>query len=238
MSNETSAPPKRLAGKLAEVSAAVGTIAKRGRNEHHKYDYATEADVALAVRDELARRRIAFLPFVDEVGVRETTTSRGNATAITQLGVRIDFVDGDTGEELSVRVVGQGDDPGDKGASKAFTAAVKYALLKTFLIPTGDDPEGDSEVDQRHAPATQTAGQARPAAQAAQAAQQQSRSRAAQGNDRTATEGQQKLIHAKKIEAGASDEDLQKILLGIGSVNDVAKLPMRLVDAVLKELTS
>ena len=35
-----------LAKKLAEVMAAVERVPKRGRNDFHKYDYATEADIA------------------------------------------------------------------------------------------------------------------------------------------------------------------------------------------------
>jgi hypothetical protein len=39
--------------------------------------------------------------------------------------------------------VGEGQDAGDKAVYKAMTGALKYCLLKTFLIPTGDDPERD-----------------------------------------------------------------------------------------------
>ena len=36
---------------------------------------------------------------------------------------------------------------GDKGIYKAITGANKYALLKTFLLETGDDPEEVSDAD-------------------------------------------------------------------------------------------
>ncbi len=44
--------------------------------------------------------------------------------------------------------VGQGLDNADKGYYKAYTGAVKYFLMKTFMISTGDDPELDSYRDQ------------------------------------------------------------------------------------------
>jgi hypothetical protein len=53
------------------------------------------------------------------------------------------FVDARSGEELTVRVAGEGADPGDKAPYKAMTGALKYALLQSFLLSTGDDPEDD-----------------------------------------------------------------------------------------------
>ena len=46
--------------------------------------------------------------------------------------------------DFSVKVAGEGADPGDKSVCKAQTSALKYALLQSFLIATGDDPEADS----------------------------------------------------------------------------------------------
>jgi hypothetical protein len=36
---------KSLAAKLAEIMSEVERIAKKGRNDFHKYDYATESDI-------------------------------------------------------------------------------------------------------------------------------------------------------------------------------------------------
>ena len=60
------------------------------------------------------------------------------------------FADVDTGEEVVAKVAGQGLDPGDKAPYKAMTGALKYALLQSFLLATGDDPE-DERVDTRSA---------------------------------------------------------------------------------------
>src|SRR6202045_3796544 len=53
------------------------------------------------------------------------------------------FIDVDTGEEITAKVAGQGLDSGDKAPYKAMTGALKYALLQSFLIATGDDPEDE-----------------------------------------------------------------------------------------------
>ena len=59
------------------------------------------------------------------------------------------FADVDSGEEIIAKVAGQGLDPGDKAPYKAMTGALKYALLQSFLLATGDDPE-DERADSRH----------------------------------------------------------------------------------------
>jgi ERF superfamily len=60
------------------------------------------------------------------------------------------FADVDSGEEIIAKVAGQGLDPGDKAPYKAMTGALKYALLQSFLLATGDDPE-DERLDARSA---------------------------------------------------------------------------------------
>ena len=64
---------------------------------------------------------------------------------VATLVVEFTFIDAETGETESFTVVGEGQDSGDKAVYKALTGATKYALMKTFLIPTGDDPERDEE---------------------------------------------------------------------------------------------
>jgi hypothetical protein len=61
------------------------------------------------------------------------------------------FSDVDSGEELVAKVAGQGLDTGDKAPYKAMTGALKYALLQSFLLATGDDPE-DERMDTRVTP--------------------------------------------------------------------------------------
>lgn len=140
MSDENGAKPRGLHSKLAEVMAEVGRVPKRGRNEFHKYDYATEADIVEAVRGALSARGVSLLPSVRQV-LREGT--------LTTALMAFSFTDGETGETSTHEWAGTGDDKGDKGLYKAMTGALKYFLLKTFLLPTGDDPEADEATDKR-----------------------------------------------------------------------------------------
>ena len=60
------------------------------------------------------------------------------------------FTDENSPEEITARVAGEGLDVGDKSSYKAMTGALKYALLQSFLLATGDDPE-DERGDARSA---------------------------------------------------------------------------------------
>lgn len=141
MSAPNEATTRSLVRKLAEVMGEVDRVPKNGRNEFHKYDYATESDIVDAVRAGLASRRVLMLPNV----VHTEWTTKGGKERICTITYRFTFHDGDSGESLSFDVLGEGQDSGDKATYKAFTGAVKYAILKTFLIPTGDDPEADGD---------------------------------------------------------------------------------------------
>ena len=51
-------------------------------------------------------------------------------------------------DRLSIDGFGQGDDAGDKACGKAVSYACKYAILKAFMLETGDDTDHDASVEQ------------------------------------------------------------------------------------------
>lgn len=141
---------KKLVSKLAKVMQEVKYIEKRGYNKFHKYKYATESDVSEKVREVLAEQSVLMLPDVVEHNTREHKNQRGNLEYIATVTMKFTFIDGETGEELSIHSIGEGQDAGDKAVYKAITGATKYALMKAFMIPTGDDPEADTGADERN----------------------------------------------------------------------------------------
>ncbi len=152
MEAPTTETPRGLIRKLAEVMAAVERVPKRGRNEFHRYDYATEADIVSTVRDELSKRGVMLIPSVQNHERHEITTKKNErGDPITVLHMTFTFVDGETGEREMHPWLGVGQDGGDKGVYKAMTGAAKYFLLKTFLMPTGDDPEAEEKKESRKA---------------------------------------------------------------------------------------
>lgn len=135
-------PQAQLYAAMARASASISSVSKSGRNDYHKYDYATEADIVREVRTALATEGICWLPSVVSASAEEVPGSK-RGERITTVELEIAWCHSGGGVHLS-RWRGQGADSSDKGYYKAYTGAIKYALLKTFLIPTGDDPEDDA----------------------------------------------------------------------------------------------
>lgn len=148
--------PLTLAGKIAAATAAVRHVAERGRNPTFGYKYATAADLIDEVRSKLAEHNVALLPSVEKVeriplsgrDGQIRTTKSGAAVVLTRVRTVFVFADGDSDQRIELAFEGEGADEGDKGLNKAYTACLKYFLRQAFLIPVGDDAEGDGAVDQ------------------------------------------------------------------------------------------
>ncbi|MGO9520100.1 MAG: ERF family protein [Candidatus Korobacteraceae bacterium] len=121
----------------------IGYIQKRGFNERNNYSYVTAADLAGAVGDILAELGVVIIPSLESIAYE---SGRGNGAELArsaQVVMAYTFTDVDTGEAITTKVAGQGLDAGDKARYKAMTGALKYALLQSFLLATGDDPEDE-----------------------------------------------------------------------------------------------
>lgn len=140
----------RLVQKLHEVAKELDFMEKRGRNDHHHYDYVQAVDVTRSVRDKLIERNIIVIPA--SRGAEHTPMSNGSL--LTTVRLSYEFVDTETGQSIVVPWTGVGADKGgDKGIYKAYTGGLKYMLLTLFLIPTTDDPERDGFTDSGNAAA-------------------------------------------------------------------------------------
>lgn len=135
--------------KLARIMAEVGDRAPEGSNNHFSYKYFTDKQLSGIFQSRLAKYGIIMVPNVLSHEIIEGKTNKGGTTYLTNLHVEFTFYDGATGEHITGSGFGQGDDPGDKGANKAMTGAVKYFLIKTFQIGGTADAEADDETDAR-----------------------------------------------------------------------------------------
>ena len=132
-----------LKQKLAEVRRRICYIQKRGHNERFNYSYVTAADIAGAVGDALAELEVVVIPRLESITHENISPNPGYSDRLTRVVMTYTFMDVNSAEELTVKMPGEGRDPGDKGPYKAMTGALKYALLQSFLIATGDDPEDE-----------------------------------------------------------------------------------------------
>lgn len=132
-----------LVGKLAAVMGEVDWVPKDGVNQFHKYSYATEAGIVNAVRGSLAKHGVMIVPSVKSTEWVAVQTSAGKNERLCRLVVHYRILDSESADVIELDMLGEGQDSGDKAFYKAMTGATKYALLKLFLIPTGDDPENE-----------------------------------------------------------------------------------------------
>ncbi len=112
-------------------------IAKGKNKVNGQYNFVSHDDVAEKVHPMLVNHRVLALPTTIDV------KQEGNRTVIM---LRVFFINVDNpADQFSVEFPGYGVDPSDKGPGKAISYAFKYALLKTFCLETGEDPDKDSK---------------------------------------------------------------------------------------------
>lgn len=103
-----------------------------------QYSFVSHDKVTGAIRPLLVKHGIVCWPSQFKV------QQEGNRT---QLQCKVVFANIDQPEDaFEVDSFGYGIDSQDKGPGKAISYAVKYALLKTFALETGDDPDQDQHV--------------------------------------------------------------------------------------------
>ncbi len=125
--------------KMAKVMEKISRVPKNGKNLHFGYDYVTEADLTDHIRPILAEEGIAFTSTVLETN--KVPTEKDSMLSTVKMLFRL--IDAEDGSNIESVFLGEGIDKGDKGFYKAYTGCVKYFLMKTFLVATGDDPEND-----------------------------------------------------------------------------------------------
>ena len=142
--------PLGLHARLAKIKDSLPNVDPEGTNEHFKYKFIKNTQVLGLLRPRLARQLIMVIPeTVEERDPIPLKTKRGGDSLMTRITVTWRVVDGVSGESFTGQSVGYGDDSGDKGANKAFTAAQKNYLLRLFEIGGDRDIEEDDETDRR-----------------------------------------------------------------------------------------
>ncbi|MCY9513275.1 ERF family protein [Paenibacillus apiarius] len=130
----------QLYQKMSAVMQKVDYLQKDDRVEFGttKYNAISEEKVTSAVREALIEQKLVIFPFEQE------HRRDGNLTSVD---VKYKIVDTETGEYEVIVSSGTGSDTQDKGVGKAMTYAYKYLLLRTFAIPTGEDPDKTSSAE-------------------------------------------------------------------------------------------
>lgn len=139
---------QKIAKKFVEVMRECSHVAKNGTNEFHRYKYATAADVLEKVNASLTKHGLASIVSPNLLNMQQVTTAKGNVEQLATVEVVITLIDSESGEILTLKGLGSGQDSSDKSVAKAQTMAMKYAYLNSLAIATSDDPEADFHTDE------------------------------------------------------------------------------------------
>lgn len=136
---------KNIFQRISAVMQDVQYLAKDDQIEFGKTKYRaiSEEKVTTTIRKSLITHGIVIVP------VKQEHSKDGVLTTV-DVTYRIQNVE-DESDYIEAVSSGTGVDTQDKGVGKAMTYAYKYLLLRTFAIPTGEDPDKNSsaELDDR-----------------------------------------------------------------------------------------
>lgn len=121
--------------KINAVMNSIQYLGKDGKIDFNKTSYKaiSEEKVTTMVRRELIKHKLVVYP------TEQTYERVGNLTRVNTKYIMVNAEK--PSEYIIIASSGEGADTQDKGVGKAMTYAFKYMLLRTFAIPTGEDPD-------------------------------------------------------------------------------------------------
>ena len=136
---------KNIFQRISAVMQDVQYLAKVDQIEFGKTKYRaiSEEKVTTTIRKSLIAHGIVIVP------VKQEHSKDGVLTTV-DVTYRIQNIENEN-DYIEAVSSGTGVDTQDKGVGKAMTYAYKYLLLRTFAIPTGEDPDkiSSAELDDR-----------------------------------------------------------------------------------------
>jgi hypothetical protein len=187
---------------IPAIMAEVGPIEKSRRNIGQSYDFRGIDDAYAAFQSLFAKYGLFVVPTVLERVREERKTIKDNGKEglliYTTLTVKHTFY-ADDGSSVEAVTIGEAMDSGDKSSNKAMSAAMKYALLEVFCVPTKEpkDTENDSPepAPRNTTPPARTAPTPRPTAL-----------------EDTVSEAEIRLLYARAKAAGADSAMVPEVL--------------------------
>lgn len=140
---------------INEVVAKMASegLAKDRDNRIQGFKFRGIDDVYNALARHLANAKLCILPRVRERSYTERPTQKGGVQTFCILLVDFDLVSAVDGTSHTITTVGEAQDSADKSSNKAMSAAMKYACLVAFQIPTEGDNDADAHHEERAPPA-------------------------------------------------------------------------------------
>lgn len=151
---------KQLTSAVIKVMAAVKGIEKNLTvgTGNSSYQGVSDKDVKKTIGEAMEKNGLMILPIdIEEETKIETWTEKGQygekqkQSVFTKVKTTY-LLCHESGEFCEIKGFGHGVDSQDKSAGKATTYALKYALLYTFLVPTGKIDDADNTKPEQKQP--------------------------------------------------------------------------------------
>jgi hypothetical protein len=128
---------------IPKIMGEVGAIQKWRKNAQQGYAFRGIDDAYAAFQPLFAKYGVFCVPEVTN-SIREERTTKGGALLIyTTITVKHTFFC-DDGSNITAVTLGEAMDSGDKSSNKSMSAAMKYALLEVFCVPTQEDNDTEN----------------------------------------------------------------------------------------------
>lgn len=149
---EVTKAPKVIAA-IARVMAEVGAVGKTKKNAAQNYQFRGVDDVVAHVQDVMAKCGVIVIPRVIEREREMLASKSGGSMVSVRLLVEHTFYCEEDGSSVVCTTLGEAMDSGDKASNKAMSAALKYCLTESLLIPTYEVDRDTEEHSPQVAPA-------------------------------------------------------------------------------------
>lgn len=134
---------------MSDVMKAVGSVTKNQTNSHQGFKFRGIDQFVNALYPALTANGVFMAPecVSEEHELKEVTRSNGKVATDKHVTILMKYhFYAEDGSSVTVGPLpAEGLDSGDKATNKALSAALKYALIQTFSIPTEDMAEADLE---------------------------------------------------------------------------------------------
>jgi hypothetical protein len=159
---------KNLLKKLHAIQCKVRAVAKdedtRNNYNPNGFKYVSGDKIIGFIRPLMDEHGVILKSEVISVSnqTQDYTTSKGNPKkeVFTSITMKMTWIDVESGESMECMWAGNGMNDWDKGFGSAVTYAIRYFLLKQFLVSTDEDdvdaiirPDGKEKADKSSKPA-------------------------------------------------------------------------------------
>ena len=133
--------------KMSEVMRDIGSVGKDQKNQAQGFKFRGIDQFINSLYPALTKHGVFMAPRCvgEQHELKEVTRGSGKAGVDKHVTIMMEYdFFAEDGSKVTVGPIpAEGLDSGDKATNKALSAALKYALIQTFAIPTEDMAEAD-----------------------------------------------------------------------------------------------